>query len=169
MNLIESISLDDRLISPEQAVKLKELDFQQTSYYAFQKVGSEYNIVFERGDPLQLHDWATEKNCYAAFDITDLMYIMYDLGYYLCGRTRYVHDAAEEFVEPEFKWWADTATNAMELTGESMYVKYGPTPARAMCEMLLYTMDKGLYPGAWRMLNRGRLTRAIIEPDKNKN
>lgn len=157
---IKDLKDSELVVTPEQAVKLKELGFRQITKWAYSPDSETGDMALyfeptEEGNAaMKAFDWSTETKdpYFAAPDYMELIFIMETLDdYYVCGRVLRGSNQVDNL------WWADTMTNATECTDESTYAVYGNTPAEAMGNMLIKEIELGKAPINWMYFSTNRL------------
>lgn len=149
MKPLDDLALEDRLITPSQAIRLKELFIKQVSVWAWKRHGNnEFSLCYEpdavSGSPIKPFDWAQEEDCYAAFDCLELDVMLQSLGYFICGpihKQFTVPVQGREDINVGLQWWCDDIINVCDDTTESFHAVYAEFPAQAKGLMLIKQLE----------------------------
>jgi hypothetical protein len=142
------VEITQRLCNPQQARELFEKGVKQTTQYAWEWNGTDYNLAFASDEITglpKLVDWTNDTDTYAAFDTTDLGMLLSGIeGCYPAGPTYRIDPQENE----HFRWWCDDIATFTQIE-DTIYQAYGRTEAEAKAGMLIRLLDKGLVPITW--------------------
>lgn len=164
---LEELHLEHRLITPTQAIRLHELGMKQLSMWGWEQTGNPnepYCLCYESdaitGSPIKPFDWTAEPNTvYAAFENTELDFILQSMGNFPCGPT---YKTGKEVGLEDFNWWCDDIVYVCNDTDESFHAAYGAWPAQAKANKLIQLLETdGLIPVDWIYYAPDRLARIL--------
>jgi hypothetical protein len=150
------VDISERLSTPEQAIELFSLGVIQYSQHAWTKEGDNWILCFDNksgGDIPQVVDWSTDKNTYAAFDLTDLGIMFRSLGFFLSGSSYQPPGLPED---QSINFWADDIASTCNHE-EKNYKAYGRTETEARTNLLIYLIKQGKVPLSWPFFKKERL------------
>jgi hypothetical protein len=153
------VDISERLCTPAQAFELKQLGLIQTSQYAWEpdaESGEAYILYdhLEGADIPQVIDWfKDERDCAAAFDLTDLGIFFKSLGFYLSGPS-YVPPGLPD--DPNSRFWADDIASVTNFEMDT-YKAYGSTEAEAKAALLIWLIKNGKVPAIWEYYRKDRI------------
>jgi hypothetical protein len=154
---MDILTLEDsqRIITPEQAETFRDIGIKQISIFSWYPDPSTGESVVGVHESMAPVDWSKEgPEFIAAFDMTELMYMMEALpDYYICGRI--IKSLGEK---DEYIWWADEINQVMYPTKEeSPHMSYGKHPAEAMAGALIKAINAGKVPINWPFFDDKRM------------
>jgi uncharacterized protein (UPF0248 family) len=149
-SLLSLLKDDERVITFEQAERLRELGVKQVSQFAWYPDPDTGELQIGYTKPMEATNWREIGSEYiAAFDMTELMYMIKSLpDHYVCDHV------FAGFEKDGCSWWADEINQAMFPTGqESVHMSYGKCPAEALGGTLIKAIEAGRVPITWDYFN----------------